>query len=289
MSRRWATGSLLILLCTPALAAPLTSNTALPVAKGEFVAREQILVRERERPDDATVEVNVLISVLGYGVTPDLAVFGVLPLLDKTLTPPTGPKRSTEGQGDLTLFGRYTLWREDMPGRTARIAALGGVIAPTGDDDDRDNQGRLPRPFQNGTGAWGGLAGIVATWQTLDYQLDGQLVYRGFGSDEAYRPGDVYRFDISLQYRLWPKTLTRGTPGFLYALIEANVIQLDRDVLSGARLDTGGTQWFLTPGIQYVTKRWIVEGGVQLPVEQDRNGNAFADEYIARVGLRFNF
>ena len=291
--RAWQAVGLSVLMLglaqSHAVAAPLTTNTALPVGKGEFIIRGQLVLRERDSASDAQIDAAALVSVLGYGLTPDLALFGVLPYIDKSMTPSTGPRRRTEGVGDATLFGRYTLWRDDVLGRTARIAAIGGVIAPTGKEDDRDALGTLPRPFQNGAGAWGGHAGVVATWQTLKFQVDGQFLYQRFGSDQGYRRGDVRRFDLSLQYRLWPQALSTLTTGFLYALLESNLIDVTRDDLSGMRTDTGGTQWFLTPGLQYITQRWIVEGGAQLPVKQNPHGNAFTDDYIARFGLRFNF
>ena len=46
---------------------------------------------------------------------------------------------------------------------------------------------------------------------------------------------------------------------------------------------------YLSPGLQYVTKRWIVEGGVQVPVVQNLNGLALENDYVVRAGFRFNF
>ena len=54
-------------------------------------------------------------------------------------------------------------------------------------------------------------------------------------------------------------------------------------------LGSGGTTLFLVPGLQYVTRRWIVEAAVQLPVVQDLNGTALENDYIVRAGFRFNF
>lgn len=68
--------------------APETFNTALPVAKGEFVFREQFLYKKASgdpSPADRDLEVLGGISVLGYGATSGLAVFGAVPVLDKTL------------------------------------------------------------------------------------------------------------------------------------------------------------------------------------------------------------
>jgi len=44
-----------------------------------------------------------------------------------------------------------------------------------------------------------------------------------------------------------------------------------------------------SPGAQYITKRWIVEGAVQIPVSQDLNGTALENDFIARASARFNF
>ena len=58
-------------------------------------------------------------------------------------------------------------------------------------------------------------------------------------------------------------------------MIEANLIYRDNNRSAGiADANSGGTTLFLLPGLQYVTKRWIVESGAQIPVIQDLNGTA---------------
>jgi hypothetical protein len=100
----------------------------------------------------------------------------------------------------------------------------------------------------------------------------------------------VARIDASLQYRLRPRTLTGGVPAFLYGVIEANLIHQRENRLGGMDdPNSGGTTLFLAPGIQYVTKRWIIEGAIQIPVSQDLNGTALENDYIARLSGRFNF
>lgn len=133
---------------------------------------------------------------------------------------------------------------------------------------------------------------MVTTYQTLQYQVDGQFLYRENGRHDGFARGDETRFDASLQYRIWPRSMkgVPGTPSFVYALLESNVIHRERDDLeSGTDADSGGTQWLLAPGLQYVSRSWIVEGTVQLPVAEDSNGDAIEDDYIVRVGFRRNF
>ena len=279
-----------------ALGAPITFNTALPVAKGEFVAREQLIVNQSGNDPsglDRDRRARAAVTVLGYGATGRLALFGILPYADNELASTTGGQRvtrSASGFGDLTVFGRYTLVQQDRPGRNFRVASFAGVKAPTGDDDARDSFGLLPPSVQVGSGSWDPLIGVVATYQTLDYQLDAQFSYQARNEANGFEAGDETRLDGSLQYRLWPRTLTGGLPDFLYGVIEANLIHQGKDRISGSTdPNSGGTRLFLTPGIQYVTKRWIAEGAVQFPVSQDLNGTALENDYVARISVRFNF
>ncbi len=276
--------------------APVTFNTALPVAEGEFVFREQfVLNRSGDDPSDADRDRIAwsFVSVLGYGINSDLAVFGVVPYVDKRLelTSDGGRRaRSARGLGDISVFGRYTAFKKNWRGANFRVAPFAGVETPTGDDDESDAFGLLPPSVQPGSGSWDPFGGIVATYQTLDYQIDAQASYKVNTKANSFEFGDVARLDASLQCRLWPRSLTGGVPGFLYGILEANLIYQDNNDLHGIQdPDSGGTTLFLVPGLQYVTKRWILEAAVQLPAIQNLNGTALENEFILRAGFRVNF
>ncbi len=279
-----------------ARAAPESFNTALPVAEGEFVFREQfILDQSGDDPSGADRDRTawVLVSVLGYGANSDLALFGVVPYVDRSLDITQGSARRTRsasGLGDISLFGRYTVFRRDWPGRTLRVAPFAGLELPTGDDDETDSFGRLPASVQPGSGSWDPFGGLVLSYQTLDFEVDAQASYRANTKANDFEFGDVARLDGALQYRLWPRELGSGVPGFLYGVLEANLIHRDKDQVSGTNdPDSGGLSLFILPGLQYVTKRWIVETGVQIPVVQDLNGTALEKDTIFRAGFRLNF
>jgi len=287
----------LAVAASPVRAAPQTFNTALPVARGEFVFREQFVYRSMGNDPGATnreVSVRGAVSVLGYGITPELAVFGALPLLDKELklTPPGGPRasRDTTGIGDARLFGRYTVFRDDAPGRTFRVAPFLGIELPTGDDNDRDGSGTLPPALQLGSGSWDPFGGLVASYQALDVTFDAQASYQINTEANGFRFGNLARFDASVQYRLWPRELGSGTPGFLYGVLEGNLIHQERNEIAGvADRNSGGVSAFLSPGLQYATRRWIAEAIVQVPVVQNLRGSALEDDFIVRAGFRVNF
>ena len=275
---------------------PITFNSAIVLAEGEFVVREQFVFnRSSDDPSSADREREALgvVSVLGYALDRDFMLFGVLPYAENRLELTTGGARracSARGVGDLRLFGRYTVLRKNWLGRTLRISPFAGVEAPTGDDDDSDAFGRKPASVQPGSGSWDPFGGIVLTYQTLDFEVDAQLAYQANTEANDFEFGDVVRLDASLQYRLWPRQLKGGVPGFLYGVIETNLINKDKNRIAGVDdPNSGGTTLFLVPGLQYVTKRWVFEAAVQLPVVQDLNGTALENDYIVRAGFRFNF
>jgi len=273
-------------------AAPQTFNSALPLAEGQFVWREQLLLREssgRAAGLDRDLQITGLLSVLGYGIRADWALFAVVPWLRKQLDAGS-ISRAGSGVGDASVFARYTLFSRDDPGQTLRIAPFVGVKAPSGTTTETDSRGRLPRALQPGTGAWDGFAGLVTTWQTLGWELDAQVRYQATGSDAGFAPGDRFDFDASWQYRVWPPALGRGVQGFGYAVLESNLQVQDNSRVGGQREpDSGGTRWFVAPGLQWVTRRWVAEAVVQLPLAQDLNGQQPEDDFILRAGFRVNF
>lgn len=280
-----------------AFAAPETFNTALPVAKGDFLFRGQFLFMKASgdpTPADRDAEVFGGVSVVGYGATSDLALFGVLPYLSKHLDMTVAPgmriARSTEGIGDAQVFARYTLFQKDMPGRSFRIAPFAGLELPTGDSGGRDSFGRLPQMLQPGGGSWNPFFGAIATYQTLDYEADAQLSYKANTDTHDFSFGDEFHFDTSFQYRMWPRTLGAGVPGFLYGVVETNLLHRAKNRIGGQDdPNSGGTKLYLSPGLQYVTRRWVFEAVVQVPVVQNLNGSALEDDYIVRAGFRVNF
>ena len=234
-----------------------------------------------------------LVSVLGYGATPDLALFGVVPYVDKKLGLTQGGarrERIASGLGDVSVLGRYTAFRRDWPGRTLRIAPFAGLELPTGEDDESDGFGRLPASVQPGSGSWDPFGGVVLTYQTLNFQIDAQASYKANMEANDFAFGDEARLDGSLQYRLWPHELGRGVPGFLYGVLEANLVHQDENRVGASDdPDSGGLSLFVLPSLQYVTKRWIAEAGVQFPAVQDLNGTALEKDYILQAGFRVNF
>lgn len=295
-ARLAATVTLAVGAIGTASAAPVTFDTALPVAEGEWLWREQFIALRADDAGPGGRELKVLggLTAFGYGLSSDWTLFAAVPYLDRELeiTLPDGRRiqRDSAGIGDVRLFARYTLFRDDASGRTFRVSPFAGIQLSSGENRRSDRFGRLPAPLQPGSGAVSPFAGLVATWQQLDYEMDVSAGYQANTEADGFEFGDEARLDASFQYRLWPRRLGRGLPGFLYGTLESNLVHQDRNRIAGvADADSGGTTWLIAPGLQYATRRWVLEAVVQLPLAQNLHGAALKQDYIVRAGFRFAF
>lgn len=284
-----------LLAAAPAEAGPITFLTALPVAKGQVIFRGQyFLIRATGDPTPAnrglTVHAFPLAGALG--LTPRLALFGVVPVIDMSvdMNAPAGRiTRTTSGLGDAMVFGRYTVYVVDRAEFTFRIAPFAGLKAPTGRDDDSDALGRLPRPLQLGSGSWDGLGGLAVTWQTKQWEFDADAGFKKKREAEGFRFGDEFFSDASFQYRMWPRQLGAGVPAFLLAVVETNLTTQGRTEIAGAPdPDSGGTRWDVDLGIQRVTANYILEAIVQIPAVDRPNGAGLRNDFRFTAGFRWN-
>ncbi|MFQ5564267.1 MAG: transporter [Parvularculaceae bacterium] len=263
-----------------ASAAPITFNTALPVSKGEFILRQQLIVMKAS-DQFAGVRRDVTqitgLSVLGYGAARKLALFGVLPVVNRDVE--VGDFDSSEfGLGDARLFARYEIFRDDGRARTIRLAPFAGLTVPTGEDG------------KTGDGSVDAFGGVILTAASADWIFDGQVQYIANREADGFERGDAVIVDASIQRRLLPRRLSAQNEGFLFAVLEANVTDSEKDRIGGITdPDSGGTTVSLSPGVQYAAKRWIAEAAVRVPVVKDLNGAALEPDYSVIASLRVNF
>lgn len=265
-----------------ALAAGINTDVALPVRKGGFVLRSQI----RWLRGNDNLNVVAIPNVLVYGATPDLSLFTIVPYIfrDEEFTDSSSGNRvenDDNGIGDTTFLARYTVYSRDYPTGTTRFALLGGIKLPTGDDDlEPITTDSLDFPL-----------GLVATasWG-FRHEVDADLVYRINTEADDFERGDDLVYDLAYGFRVYPWTLPEfGVPNFIYLVAEANGIFSRRGELNGDTIDnSGGHTLFLSPGAQFLTRRFILEVSIQLPVIQDLNGSQSETDFVLAAGFRVN-
>jgi len=278
-----------IFLASVATAGPINTDMALPAARGVFLWREQVRFI-KAKDSTLNLEVVAVPSVLIYGVTEKFALIGVVPWLDKTLRM-AGIERGDDGWGDSMLLGRYQVFQLDRPGETFRAQFLTGLKFPTGRDDRRDALGRLPQPLQLGSGSYDPVVAGVFSWQRLRWEADFDLGYKFTTRANGFRFGDTFTHNAAFEYRLWPGVLPEaGVPSFVNGVLELNGLWVQHDEQGGGKIgNSGGYTLFVSPGMQYVTQRWVAEISVQLPVIQQLNGHQFKTDYILSAGFRIQF
>jgi hypothetical protein len=287
----------LIVPTSIAHAGPITFNSALPISEGMSILRSQVkLVRKAgdTTPAGRVLNVTAVPVVLAYGATPKLALFGVLPYVDKRLDVTMGGariQRDAQGIGDALFFGRYTIIQVDRPGDTLRIAPFAGLKTPTGSHSRRDTFGLVPRILQPGSGSWDPFLGMTITRQTLDWEFDAAARYRFNTGASGFTFGDEARADASFQYRIFPRTLeSSGVPAFVYLVLESNLIWNGKNRSLGVTdPNSGGLTWNLVPGLQYVTDRFVLETAIQIPAVQNLNGTTLESDWVWTAGFRWNF
>jgi len=189
-------------------------------------------------------DINGLTTSLAYGLSGKQTLFLSLPYRIS----PSGPDRF----GDVNLLYRHVVWQVDDNSGTSRLGLLGGVAIPT--DKRRDV---------------GAEVGAVATFyhQRHEWDLDALWVQ---GLDNA---PNAARYDVSWQYRLTPAHYPEwGQASEWDVVLELN-----------GRWAEGGTMVHqVTIGLQWIHRRWVLEGGFV----QDLNG---PQESRLLVGTRIHF
>ncbi len=245
------------------------------------IVRKGTLLRDGNEitdPMDRSITAYVLPLALPYNFTPTLQVGAVVPFVSKTLDSRDTDKTHS-GVGDVSTFVKKLLLQVDRKGETFRVAAKGMAKLPTGDDE-------TPVPLGTGSLDYGGS--VVAGWIKGRWGLYGEAIYIHNTSNGDIDYGDRVGYHAALGFRLLPWVYERyPSPQFnLYLELNGNTIG-HTDVAGTKNPDSGGSELFLSPGIQFVGgRKWLVEASLQLPVRNEPNGTQLGTDWTASVGMR---
>jgi hypothetical protein len=206
-----------------------------------------------------------------YAVTEKLNLMVSFPYAVKTnldYTAPTdtaaaySPGVLTNGIGDMTLTGRYTVFMHHTLESTLTVGLLGGVKFPTGSTDLRDVAGQpVDRHALPGTGSFDFPMGYTAAYAFGGrYLLTSDAVYtlttNGQWSGDTHRYGNSVNYNVKGFYKIIPQE-----PGekalFGFAGVSGQTIGQERGVRDAdtqtyslvENLSSGGTVLFWDLGI----------------------------------------
>jgi len=214
-------------------------------------------------------ETNELSLELTYGLTGDWAAGIDIPYVDNS-----DAVSSESGQGDLAAFTKYRFWRGDGPGVQQSMTALIKVITDTGDD-------------KVSTGTTDSILGLAYGYESRTWYRWAALRHRfNDENDAGLRRGDKTLFDLVGGIRM--KRTGYLEPDTVW-LLELNGEFGQRVELNGAeQMNTGGTEWFVSPGIFWTLRNFAVKAGVQIPIASDLNERQEKTDYRAKVVLEWH-
>ncbi len=250
-----------------------------------------------------SMDVDMLMAGLMYGVTDDISVMGMVPYLWKSMDHVTrmGTEFTTkaEGFGDARLIGGYNIYKRG--GHSIGLSA--GVSFPTGSTDERDDTpaGKnqlLPYPMQNGSGTFDLLPGIAYTGKSDNWSWGSQVngVIRLGENDDNYTLGNVYSASVwgARKWDDWLSSSARligevvenidGADPRLNPLL---VSTADPNLRAGNFLSVALGLNFVVPSGPAQGMRLSVEGII--PVIQDLDGPQLERDYTILVGLKNRF
>ena len=218
-----------------------------------------------EAGDESATETGLNIT---YGLTGDWAVGIELPYVNKE----AGPV-SASGRGDIKVFTKYRFWRNDTLGAQEAAAVLLKVKLDTANGNANPALG---------TGTTDTILGLTYGYEGRKWYRWASFRYRLNGTNDAgLQRGEKVLFDLVGGIRFRPT-------GYLEAdtvwLLELNGEYGDRADLNGINVaNTGGTEWFVSPGIFWTKRNFAIKAGVQIPIVSNLNGAQ--NESDVRVNL----
>ncbi|MCH8823135.1 MAG: transporter [Planctomycetes bacterium] len=250
--------------------APINSNVALQPSKGGLIYRQQFRYTEAGQSSskgELDIEQATAITTLVYGVSDELTLIFDTPfvLSRRIENKTTGSDDTDSGFADMRILSKVRLYRDDFGTTdTTRFDLIGGFELPTGRDEFSSDS---IDPILGGV--FTHIEGRHA------FHADAIWNFNTGGGD----PGeDLLKYDLAYSYRLSPETFASTNPAALFGSLELN----------GLYETNSDNELFISPGLQYVTTRWIIEATVQLPILQDLNHRAERD-FIVGIGFRVQF
>ncbi len=202
-------------------------------------------------------------------------------------------KLSTGGLGDAMILAKYNLIPLTLP-RQLQLTVGGGVKAPTGRSDLKENGFLLPADMQPGTGSWDALVwlyGYKGFLPAVQAQLFGSASYRINGPNDRYQSINLdtegYRFGNVLNVQLGGAYRTLSYFDFT---LRARYIHRKRDQLSGTGVNNTGGQWFyIVPGLNINIKNISLHLNGRLPLYRDLNGIQLTTSYAFKTAVFYQF
>ncbi len=209
-----------------------------------------------------------------YGLTGDWALGVDLPYAFKE----DAINRSS-GKSDVAIFTKYRFWRQDSLGLQESAAVFLKVISNTADNNKTPSLNKATTDS---------ILGLTYGYEGRKWYRWASARYRVNGTNAAgVNRGDKILIDFVGGIRPTPTGYLE--PDTVW-LVELNAEIGQQAVQNNVELsNTGGIEWFVSPGLIWTKRNFAIKAGVQIPVYQNLNGNQATSDYRAKMSFEWHF
>lgn len=200
------------------------------------------------------------------------------------------------GFGNLSVSGKYRFYRAVGEWGDRQAAARFGLELPTG-STRAPGAGHLPRASAFVRQQLSAINGGLAAHADLSYsRARGRVIFGGnvegvLRAERAgFRTGHELRANTDLELVVFPFDYRRPT-GEVFAILETNFVRRGAGRVGGVEVaESGSTEFYLAPGLQYVaTPRVVFEASAQLPVARRAGAEVLRTSASVLLGVRYLF
>lgn len=205
---------------------------------------------------------------LTYGLTGDWAAGVEVPYVRVD-----SKSKDDSGIADINLFTKYRFWRHDTLGAQESAAVFFKLKPDTG--------------AKAGTDSTDAILGLAYGYESRKWNRWASVRYRRNGEGDAgLQRGDLWLIDFVGGVRLKPTGYLE--PDTVW-LLELNGEYSQHTELNGMKLSaSGGTEWFISPGIFWTYRNFAIKAGIQIPITSDLNGAQEESDYRAKLVLEWH-
>ncbi len=176
---------------------------------------------------------------------------------------------NSSGLADLQAFTKYRFWREDSLGLQESAAVMFAVNANNADE-------KTDPPL--GNGATDFITGLTYGYESIKWYRWASVRYLATGKNSNnLKLGNKWRIDFVGGWRPVPPEYKK--PDTVW-LLELNGEITDKTEQNGiAQVNSGGAEWFVSPGIFWTIRNFAIKSGIQIPVASNLNGTQDESDY----------
>ena len=257
---------------------PINSDVAIQPAQNQLIYRTQLRYRHSEiKASNTELDFWIQSNIFVYGWTSRISTVMALPLVYRDLDSPI--TRSEEfGVADIRVLLRYQLWKKLGYLNSKSWTIISGIEMPS-------NDGLFS------SRSWDPIIGTVYSWRKDRHGFDLDLILQvNTENDREFKTGNVLRYDLVYQFRLFPMNYRSDTKWSLTGLLELNGNFQWVEEVNGQKVDaTDANEIYFSPGLVLAGRRTKYEAGLQFPIHQNVENTLPKDSVRFVVGFTMSY